>query len=565
MRIKYGKSEQVVYREIKSMIPCLFFALLTILIYEINDNWTLSLIAVLIITAYSVLSFIIDNTIFTNERLVIRQQLIREYSIYYTDVLQMTIVRNKYINYGDYGTIRIITATKTYDIKIRNLSKTYDRIANMITTIKDKEGELDKINGLVAKKPKFMRWKGNIESLLDSSNKEVIVIYESNWNTEAKNNVTKTICALANDYTMGGGFIIIGIEKGELGPILPPKSLNGIQLEQIEKEIRKASKLITPSYPYEINIIGANYQGINILILSVYWSFENPHYAPDNIDEMNSNYSKYVIDYAESMGSPPNDDIDKSNNMLSAEHDITETNNKNILKYKVVKVDDYAFSFYKKGDYWLVGEVEHEVIIKHSNGLSYIHFLLDNPNEEHPVEIVYSLGKDPKIDVASQPPNSEVEYVDDAMREILDDTTENEIRAAIKNLEEKREDLYSEHEKEFDYEDNKELTERQAPQDKYLVEKEKLESQLLILRNYLREGRLGKDKHKFKDKTLESVRTTVYTSIKSAIKIIHKELPILEDFIKLKYTIITGGKIKYQPKNNKPVEWVLYPPAPPTS
>lgn len=393
MSIKYGKSEQVIYRERQSIVPCLFYLLLLIIIYMINDSLTYLLNFMLIITAYSILSFLIDNTIFTNERLIIRQQLIRKNSICYADILQMIMLHNKYLKSFDYGTIKIITATKTYNIKTGRLSKTYDNIADMITTKEDKEGDIDKLNGLVAKKPKFMRWRGSIDSLLYANNNDVNVIYAANWNTEAKNNVTKSICALANDYTMGGGFIIIGIEKGELGPILPPISLNDIKLGQIEKEILKASKSLFPPYPYEINFIRTNYQGRYILIFSIYWSYVNPHHALANIEEPKGSCPKYVINYGDSIGLQTTDSIGEADKQVINEQEVAGSSININRKPIVVEEGVTEISFYNNVDYWVIGPKGNEKHLKDSLGLLNIHTLLRYPNEPISSDVLYNEGK----------------------------------------------------------------------------------------------------------------------------------------------------------------------------
>ena len=95
--------------------------------------------------------------------------------------------------------------------------------------------------------------------------------------------------------------------------MLPPKGLNESILNSIEKKIKKASELISPAYPYEIDFIRTNHLGENILIFPIYWSVKNPHYAPENIDEKNSNFYKYSIYFGKSAEVQTKDGIDKQN------------------------------------------------------------------------------------------------------------------------------------------------------------------------------------------------------------------------------------------------------------
>ena len=372
MNTDYDKSEQKNYKERRSFVPFLFFISLMILFYMSKHDWHYSLVTTMIMSAYYLLSFIFDTTILTDNMIIIRDHLIRKHCINFTDVMQIAIVTNKYIPYWYDNEIKIIIPTKIYVIKTKKLSTIYPILVNLLKNSKEKKALINDKNIQIAKQPNLWRWEGSVDALLEASNKEISVIYEAKWNVETKNNVIRTICALANSYEMGGGFIIIGIEEGENGPIIPPEGLSYSDIYRIEKEIKKASKLIRPAYPYELNFTRINYLGKNILILPIYWSFKNPHYAPENINEENSKYYKYLIEFKKPTELEINVGMGKSN---------------------IVQVTDYTLSFYRKGDFWFIGEKGKEKDIKHVKGLSLINMLLRYPNEYIPCSVLEQGGK----------------------------------------------------------------------------------------------------------------------------------------------------------------------------
>ena len=117
----------------------------------------------------------------------------------------------------------------------------------------------------------------NIKELLNGGTVEWERIeFKEGFNDEA---LCHSICAFANDLNnLGGGHIIIGIEENSGKPILPPKGLNGNQLDPYQKELIRICHLIDPVYipqvaPYV-------YDGKDILAVWVPGGDNRPYKAP---------------------------------------------------------------------------------------------------------------------------------------------------------------------------------------------------------------------------------------------------------------------------------------------
>lgn len=103
--------------------------------------------------------------------------------------------------------------------------------------------------------------------------------FKKGWNPEA---VVHTVCAFANDINnWGGGYVVLGIEAKDGQPILPPRGLQGNQIDAIQNELLRICNLIVP--PYFPVAEPIEFQGRRILILWVPGGDNRPYKAPEKL------------------------------------------------------------------------------------------------------------------------------------------------------------------------------------------------------------------------------------------------------------------------------------------
>jgi ATP-dependent DNA helicase RecG len=106
------------------------------------------------------------------------------------------------------------------------------------------------------KKSKGLRTGGglpiNIEELI---HRRIIendrLEFKAGWDQYIKKSTIRSVCAFANDLlNNNGGYIILGIDESEDGtPLLPPRGLEGLNADQVQREIIGACKAsISPAY-----------------------------------------------------------------------------------------------------------------------------------------------------------------------------------------------------------------------------------------------------------------------------------------------------------------------------
>ncbi len=131
----------------------------------------------------------------------------------------------------------------------------------------------------------------NIEDLLTGETVEWERIeFKEGWNPLE---VTHSICAYANDINnWGGGYIILGIRQENGRPILPPKGLTSLEIENIQHELMDWCHRLHPNYfPIAEPI---KYQGKMILVLWAYGGPVRPYKAPDGYKDHPGGHSYYV-------------------------------------------------------------------------------------------------------------------------------------------------------------------------------------------------------------------------------------------------------------------------------
>jgi ATP-dependent DNA helicase RecG len=65
--------------------------------------------------------------------------------------------------------------------------------------------------------------------------------FKEGWNPEV---ILRSICAFRNDFhSLGGGYIVVGIEEKDDQPVLSPKGVNPASIYAIQKELEELLSL----------------------------------------------------------------------------------------------------------------------------------------------------------------------------------------------------------------------------------------------------------------------------------------------------------------------------------
>lgn len=118
------------------------------------------------------------------------------------------------------------------------------------------------------------------------------VEFKATWDEQIKPAVARSICAFANDLlNLNGGYIILGIEESCGKPILPPRGLEGLDIDKLQRELRGICNRLRPEY-YPI-LFPVYYMDKPILIIMVPGSDNRPHQAPDDLKK-GADYEYFV-------------------------------------------------------------------------------------------------------------------------------------------------------------------------------------------------------------------------------------------------------------------------------
>ncbi|HEX2691044.1 MAG TPA: ATP-binding protein [Kofleriaceae bacterium] len=105
---------------------------------------------------------------------------------------------------------------------------------------------------------------------------------KSSWNEVIRVAAIQTIAAFANDFQgLNGGYVILGIEDRKGQPVLPPRGLDGLDLERVQNEIRGGCERIAPSY--QPIILPEVFEGKQIIVIYAPMGDARPYQAPDAI------------------------------------------------------------------------------------------------------------------------------------------------------------------------------------------------------------------------------------------------------------------------------------------
>ena len=116
------------------------------------------------------------------------------------------------------------------------------------------------------------------------------VDFKATWDEWIKRDVIRTICAFANDLlNMNGGYIILGIEEEGGKPILPPRGLDDLDLDKIQRALTGECRgKISPEYVPML--FPEVYQNKWILVIWAPGGDNRPYQAPVRGDEKTRAY-----------------------------------------------------------------------------------------------------------------------------------------------------------------------------------------------------------------------------------------------------------------------------------
>jgi ATP-dependent DNA helicase RecG len=113
------------------------------------------------------------------------------------------------------------------------------------------------------------------------------VEFKATWNHPIKPAVVKSVCAFANDLlNLNGGYVILGVEDHEGHAVLPPRGLDELDLDKVQKEIRGACCRIAPEY--QPVLFPVDYQGKALIVVWTPGGDNRPYQAPHDINQKGS-------------------------------------------------------------------------------------------------------------------------------------------------------------------------------------------------------------------------------------------------------------------------------------
>ena len=121
------------------------------------------------------------------------------------------------------------------------------------------------------------------------------VEFKATWSKPIKAAVVRSVCAFANDLlNLNGGYIVLGIEaEDETGrAIMPPRGLEGINIDSVQREIRGACKRLLPAY--QPLLFPASCMGKDVLVVWAPGGDNRPYEAPENAGKKSGPRHYYV-------------------------------------------------------------------------------------------------------------------------------------------------------------------------------------------------------------------------------------------------------------------------------
>jgi ATP-dependent DNA helicase RecG len=117
----------------------------------------------------------------------------------------------------------------------------------------------------------------------------VRVEFKATWSDPIRDAVIRTISAFANDFQgLNGGYVVLGIEENGGAPILPPRGLDGLDLERIQREILGNCDRISPTY--KPLVAPEIYMDRQILVIYAPIGDARPYQAPERHGKADRRY-----------------------------------------------------------------------------------------------------------------------------------------------------------------------------------------------------------------------------------------------------------------------------------
>ena len=121
-----------------------------------------------------------------------------------------------------------------------------------------------------------------LEDLIHTRTVESVrVEFKATWNDPIRDAVIRTIAAFANDFQgQNGGYVVLGIEDQGGAPVLPPRGLDGLDLERVQKEILGNCERLSPSY--KPLVAPETFMGRSIIVIYAPIGDARPYQAPEH-------------------------------------------------------------------------------------------------------------------------------------------------------------------------------------------------------------------------------------------------------------------------------------------
>lgn len=121
----------------------------------------------------------------------------------------------------------------------------------------------------------------NLDDLINARSVESVRReFKGTWSAPILEQTVRTISAFANDFfNLNGGYIVIGVDEQGGLPVLPPRGLEGFNLDEIQKQIRGNCRKIDPEY--QPVIAPEVYQDRQILVIWAPAGDVRPYQAPE--------------------------------------------------------------------------------------------------------------------------------------------------------------------------------------------------------------------------------------------------------------------------------------------
>lgn len=143
----------------------------------------------------------------------------------------------------------------------------------------------------------------NLEDLLhERSVERTRLEFKATWNAPIAESTVRTISAFANDFlNLNGGYVVVGVETDHLGhPVLPPRGLDDLNLDDLQREVRVTCAKIAPDF--QPVLFPEVYMGKSILVIWAPAGDNRPYESPRRAREGNTYYVRVGAETIEATG-----------------------------------------------------------------------------------------------------------------------------------------------------------------------------------------------------------------------------------------------------------------------